>query len=451
VPMRTPPGDVIGVLQLINRKADPAHRFASPAAIEREAIAFSARSQDLATALACQAAVALENARLYAELRTTLRVIETSQQQIIQAERLRALGEMAGGVAHDFNNILAVVVGRAQLLLRQVGDPDVRRQIQVIEQVGRDGAQTVRRIQEFARMRRTRPFQRVDLSEVVHQVVEATRSRWSDEAQARGVTYDVRVETAPVPAVLGDPAELRESLMNLLFNALDAMPRGGRVTFTTAVAAERVECVVADTGIGMTEEVRQRVFEPFFTTKAEQGTGLGLSIAYGIVTRHGGEIEVRSRPGEGSVFIIRLPMGREIPEPPSAAPALPGDRQAKVLVIEDEAPVREVLVDLLSRHGHEVVACADGQSGLTRAEAEAFDLVMVDLSMPGLSGWEVVSHIRVKQPRPAVCLITGWGDQIDWDEARERGADYLVAKPFDLDDVTAVVAQALARTSHGAG
>ena len=227
VPMKTPKGEVLGVLQLMNRKPDRGRRFASLDDIAAGTVPFSARSQDLALALAAQGAVALENSKLYAELRAALVTVEESQQRIIRSERLRALGEMAGGVAHDFNNVLAVVVGRAQLLQRQIEAPDLRRQLKIIEHVAQDGAQTVRRIQEFARMRRTRPWQHVDVTEVVREVVEATRPHWSDQAQARAVTYTMRLDLAPVPPVAGDPAELRETFLNLLFNALDAMPQGG--------------------------------------------------------------------------------------------------------------------------------------------------------------------------------------------------------------------------------
>src|SRR5215467_6906554 len=209
VPMKTPKGEVLGVLQLMNRRPERAWRFESLDDIAREAVPFSARSQDLVMALAAQGAVALENSRLYAELRTALATVEESQQRIIRTERLRALGEMAGGVAHDFNNVLAVVVGRAQLLQRQIAEPDLLRQLTIIEHVAQDGAQTVRRIQEFARMRRTRPFQQVDVTEVVREIVEAARPRWSDQAQARGVTYEMHLDLAPVAPVTGDPAELR--------------------------------------------------------------------------------------------------------------------------------------------------------------------------------------------------------------------------------------------------
>jgi signal transduction histidine kinase len=444
VPMKTPKGEVLGVLQLMNRRPDRGRRFGSPEDICRDAVPFSARSQDLAMALAAQGAVALENSRLYAELRAALATVEESQQRIIRIERLRALGEMAGGVAHDFNNVLAVVVGRAQLLERQIEAPDLRRQLKIIERVAQDGAQTVRRIQEFARMRRTRPWQHVDLTDVVREVVEAARPRWSDQAQARAVTYAVRLDLAPLPPVVGDPAELRETFLNLLFNALDAMPQGGVVTFSTRSDGDRVACMVADTGVGMSEAVRQRCFEPFFTTKVEHGTGLGLSIVYGIVSRHGGDIEAWSRPGEGSRFTVRLPIGAEIPPAPPELPAPRAGRSARILIVEDEAAIREVLVDALGGQSHEVVACANGASALTLVDGRAFDLALVDLSMPGLSGWEVAEGLRAAQPNVPIALVTGWGDQVDSEEARARGIDYLVAKPFDVDEITRLVAGVLA-------
>jgi CheY-like chemotaxis protein len=201
---------------------------------------------------------------------------------------------------------------------------------------------------------------------------------------------------------------------------------------------------VTDTGIGMSEEVRQRVFEPFFTTKAEQGTGLGLSIAYGIVSRHAGEIEVRSRPGEGSRFVVRLPVAPAEASPAGPAPDPARVRPATLLVIEDEAAVREVLVDLLKRQGHAVEACESGEAGLARLAARPFDLILVDLAMPGLSGWDVARRIPPGPDRPAVILITGWGDQIDPAAVRDRGIDHVVTKPFDIAELNQVLANFLA-------
>ncbi len=263
-----------------------------------------------------------------------------------------------------------------------------------------------------------------------------------------GVVGTMRVETglqeaAPLPPVAGDPSELREALTNLVFNALDAMPDGGQVTLKTGVEGERVWCVVADTGIGMSEEVRRRVFDPFFTTKGEKGNGLGLSVVYGIITRHGGEIEVQSQEGCGSAFTIRLPVAQEIPTVEEKTPPLPPPRSAKILVIDDEPEVREVLEELLASQGHAVVACANGRSGLTALEEGRFDLLITDLAMPEVTGWQVASAVKLWHPETPVALLTGYGDRMDPEEARAKGVDFLLSKPFGLEDVEATVAQAL--------
>ncbi|PYM66021.1 MAG: hypothetical protein DMD79_03640 [Candidatus Rokuibacteriota bacterium] len=443
VPMKVPTGEILGVLQLINHKADRAQRLGSPADVERAALPFPLRAEEQASFLASQAAVAIANARLYAELRTAVKSLEESQRRIIQGERLRALGEMATGVAHDFNNLLAVIVGRAQLLLRQTKDPDLTRQLDAIEQAGQDGARTVRRIQEFARTRRHHPFRPVDLSQVVGEVVEAARPRWQAEARVRGVVYDVRVQGAPGPVVTCDPGELRESLQSIFLNALDAMPGGGLVTLTTGLRDGWATCAIADTGCGMAEAVRRRVFEPFFTTKAEQGTGLGLSIAYGIVTRHGGEIDVESRPGAGSVFTVRLPVSAPATGPPRTV-AEGADRPARVLVVEDQTPVRSLLAELLVEMGHEVVVAADGREALACLEAGAFDLVMIDLGLPGLPGLDVVAAARRRRPGVPVVLATGWPHQLVPGEVREAGIDHVVGKPFDVESLAALVKAAMA-------
>jgi GAF domain-containing protein/ActR/RegA family two-component response regulator len=433
VPLRVK-GTVIGVLSV----ADETGRVYEDAEVA------------LLQTCADQAAIALENARLYGELQQALLQVEDSQQRVIQGERLRALGELAGGVAHDFNNILAVILGRAQLLLRQVEEPRIRRQIEVVEQMALDGARTVRRIQEFARMRRARPFQVVDLSAIAAEVVEVTRARWRDQPQAGGATYEVRLETTRVPAVAGDPAELREALTNVVFNALDAMPQGGRLIIRTSASADGVICTIQDTGVGMPEAIRQRVFDPFFTTKGERGMGLGLSLVYGIIRRHGGQIDVTSEIGQGSRFTLTFPVSSAAwPDAPQQSASLPPSRRARILVIDDEAAVREFLHELLTSEGHLVVACDHGQAGLDAFEREPFEMVFTDLGMPEVSGWDVARRVKATRPGTAVALVTGWGDQIDPAEARAQGVDYLVPKPCSIGDVTAVVAEALGRAETG--
>jgi nitrogen-specific signal transduction histidine kinase/ActR/RegA family two-component response regulator len=391
-----------------------------------------------------QAAVALENSRLYGDLRTALQAVEESQQRIVQGERLRALGEMAGGVAHDFNNVLAIIVGRAEVLLSETEDPELQRQLNVIIKVALDAAQTVKRIQEFTRVRRARPFQQVNVTQLVEEIVEVTRSRWKDEAQSKGIRYEVIIDAAPTPAVAGDPSEIREALTNIIFNALDAMPEGGRLTLTSGVDGDRAFCAITDTGVGMSDEIRQRIFDPFFTTKGERGTGLGLSVVYGIISRHNGSIDVQSRPGHGTTFTLTFPVG----EPPDReTPGWTGLPRLKatgrVLVIDDEKDVGDVLRDLLTRDGHGVVVCAAADAGLATFQAEPFDLVITDLGMSGVSGWEVARQVKLGRPGTRVAMVTGWGDRIDPAEAEARGVDFVVSKPFKRDQIREVVAAAL--------
>jgi signal transduction histidine kinase len=449
VPMKTSEGEVIGVLQLINCKREPGRPLASPEAFHEEVLPFPERYGMLAASLASQAGVAIQNAQLLHELRATLQKLEASQQQVVQTERLSALGEMAAGVAHDFNNLLAVVVGRAELLLKAGQEPAVARDVQVIRQAAWDGAQTVRRIQEFTRTRQTRPSGRVDMGELLRDVVELTRGRWKDEAQSLGVSYDVRVESATVPPVKGIASELREVFMNLLINGLDAMSGGGQFVFRVSNYAETVTITAEDTGCGMSEETRRKVLEPFFTTKGARGTGLGLSVSWGIVKRHGGTIDIESRLGEGSVFIVRLPVSKQATAAEVREWTPRPARKAHVLVIDDEREVRAVLRDMLTSIGHTVVEAASGEEGLAYCESEAVDLILADVSMPGMSGWDVAAACQRRFPRVPLGFVTGWGDRLNQEEATRSGVRFVLSKPFAPVDVQALVAGVL--TPPGGG
>ena len=409
---------------------------------DRAGRVFKEREVSLLTAFGDQAAIALENSRLYGDLREALRRAEESHQRVVHGERLRALGELAGGVAHDFNNVLAIIVGRVEALLAETDNPEHQRHLDIILKVASDAGLTVQRIQGFARKRLARPSESLDLNEVVDEVVEVTRSRWKDAAQARGVRYEMVVEHGEIPKIAGEAAELREALTNILFNALDAMPSGGTVSLTTRRTGDNVFCAVRDTGIGMPDAARRRVFDPFFTTKGERGTGLGLSVVYGIVTRHGGDIEVESRLGRGTTFTIRLPIRNPTPPPETPAPATMS-RAGRVLVVEDEDEVREILTSVLRSDGHAVVACEDGDRALAALEREAFDLVITDLGMPGLSGWDVARAVKELRPGTPVAMVTGWSEQIDPAAAGSEGVDYLIAKPFRRQEIRVMVASAL--------
>ncbi len=448
VAMKTPQGEIIGVLQFINCKRVPGQPFASPEVIEREVLPFPERYRNLAAALASQAGVAIQGAQVLEELRATLQKLEASQQQMVQAERLSALGEMAAGVAHDFNNLLAVVVGRSELLLARGQEPDVTRDVEIIRQAAWDGAHTVRRIQEFTRTRQTRPAGRVDIPELLRDVVELTRSRWKDEAQSRGVSYEVGVEGGPALPVAGISAERREVFMNLLINGLDAMPGGGQFVFRVSSDAETVTIAAADTGCGMSDEIRWRVLEPFFTTKGSRGTGLGLAVSWGIVKRHGGTIEIESSLGAGSTFTVRLPVSAEEPtaEARESAPRTVG--AAHVLVIDDEPEVRSVLREMLVSFGYTVVEAASGEEGLTCCESAPVDVILTDISMPGMSGWDVAEACRRRFPHVPLGFVTGWGDRLDQEMTRRSGVRFVLSKPFGPLDVQALVAGVLPPSLH---
>jgi CheY-like chemotaxis protein len=249
--------------------------------------------------------------------------------------------------------------------------------------------------------------------------------------------------------VAGRPEELREVFTNLLANALEAMPSGGRLVFRLGVEDNGVVATVRDTGVGMSPETARRVFEPFFTTKGPQGSGLGLSVVWGIVTRHGGSVEVDSRPGEGATFVVRLPVARALPEPPAGAVPVRPARPARVLVIDDEVGVREVLRDLLGGEGYTVLDAPDGRSGLALSEAEPVELVLSDVSMPGMSGWEVAEACHARHPNVPVGLITGWGDRLDPAELTRHGVRFVIAKPFEAAEVLHRVGDALSAAERG--
>ena len=444
VPVTTTEGEIVGVLQLINCKRVPGRPLATPTSLDADVVPFPERYQNLAASLASQAGVAIQNAQLLEELRVALQELETSQQLMVQAERLSALGEMAAGVAHDFNNLLAVVVGRAELLLRAgQAPPAVSKDIQIIRQAAWDGAQTVRRIQEFTRTRQTRPGGRVDVPELLRDVVELTRGRWKDEGQSLGVSYDVRVEGDAACPVKGIAAELREVFMNLLINGLDAMPDGGQFVFHVSSDEETVTVAAADTGCGMSEETRRRVLEPFFTTKGARGTGLGLAVSFGIVKRHEGTIDIETRLGSGSTFIVRLPVSKEQDEAPAEESTPSATRSGHVLVVDDESEIRAVLRDILASAGHTIVEAANGEEALVHCETEPVDLVLTDISMPGMSGWDVAAACRQRFPHLPLGFVTGWGDRLNLEETKRSGIRFVLSKPFAPGDVLAVVADTL--------
>jgi PAS domain S-box-containing protein len=361
------------------------------------------------------------------------------RQRASQADKLRALGQLASGVAHDFNNALAAILGRAQLMRRQITDEALTRNLDIIQTAAEDAAATVRRIQTFARQSQAKEFERLEVGGLLRDAVEITRTRWENEAQTRGLEYEVELDATCEMHTRGSASELREVFVNLIVNAIDAMPFGGRLSISCEKQDERLSLRFSDTGTGMTEEVRERIFEPFYTTKGMQGTGLGLAVSYGIIERHGGHISVESELGKGSTFDIDLPMvdgvDVEVTKPVKLADAA----SLSILVIDDESFVRETLGDMLTILAHTVVLVESGREALRELELQHFDLVFTDLSMPEMDGWEVAREIRRRQPEVQIVLVTGYGKGTEPPPGEKNLIDGVIGKPFDFEQVNETI------------
>jgi PAS domain S-box-containing protein len=368
------------------------------------------------------------------------------RQRAAQADKLRALGQLASGVAHDFNNALTAILGRAQLMRRQVKDESLTHNLDVIKTAAEDAAATVRRIQTFARQSPPQEFELLNASSLLSDAVEITRTRWQNEARVRGLRYDVELHADGPHHLLGSASELREVFVNLIVNAVDAMPLGGQLIISCERSDDRLTLRFKDTGLGMTEDVRERIFEPFYTTKGAHGTGLGLAVSYGIIERHKGVFSVESEVGRGTTFEISLPAADEPAVTESKSSALQETPSLKVLVIDDEEFVRETLADMLTMLGHKVVAVAGGREALEKLSDEDFDLIFTDLSMPEMDGWEVARELRRRFGADlSIILATGHGAGTPIAPADEHLIDGIIGKPFDFDQVSEIIANVIQR------
>lgn len=364
------------------------------------------------------------------------------RERAAQADKLRALGQLASGVAHDFNNALAAILGRAQLMRRNLRDERLVHNLDIIQTAAEDAAATVRRIQTFARQSEAKEFDLLDASVLLRDAVEITRTRWQNEASMRGLFYAVEMEAEEHLYVSGNASELREVFVNLIVNAVDAMPFGGQILISSRSSDDRVQLCFADSGTGMTEEVRKRIFEPFYTTKGALGTGLGLAVSYGIIERHAGHINVESKLGLGTTFEIDLPAATFAPAPVGETLVRQETPTLKVLVIDDEDFVRETLADMLIALGHEVTLANGGFEAMEKLEADHFELVFTDLSMPGMDGWEVAREIRRRVGAEiSIVLVTGYGKATALPPGEQDLVNGVIGKPFDFDQVSETIAK----------
>ena len=374
--------------------------------------------------------------------------LQKTQQQVVQQTSLRALGQMASGMAHDFNNTLSPIIGFSELLLKHkeklANHEEVARFLQIINTAGHDAADVVRRLREFGRQREMGELsEAIDLVGLIRQTIELTEPRWKDQAQAAGLTIQLKTEFGKVPLIAGEEFVIRELLTNLIFNAVDALPDGGTITLGTACEEGWVRLWVGDTGTGMTEEVRQRCFEPFFTTKAENGTGLGLAMVHGIVQRHGGTVEITSDLGKGTTFNIRLPV--QLPKAASVAPVVESspNRTLRVLVVDDEPMLRDLVEVWLTEDGHTVATAANGMEALTRLRVDRFDVVITDKAMPKMNGEQLAVAIHSTTPELPVILMTGFGEMMKASGEMPVQITAILSKPITQESLRAALAQAL--------
>ena len=421
--------------------------------------AFSSRECEFLKQLSEHVALASHQARLYGALQQAYDDLRQSQHTVMQQERLRALGQMASGIAHDINNAISPVSLYTESLLER--EPNLsertRNYLTTIQRAIEDVARTVARMREFYRERDAQlTLERVEINRAVQQVVELTKPRWSDLPQARGAMVDLQTYLAePLPNIMGAEHEIRDALTNLIFNAVDAMPTGGTLAVrtrraTVADGETRVLIEVTDTGVGMDEDTRRRCLEPFYTTKGERGTGLGLAMVYGMIQRHSAELEIDSAPGKGTTVRLNFPaVTSSVVSTIKTKSAAVVQRPLRILLVDDDPLLIKSLQDTLQEDGHLVTATHGGHEGIEAFAAaakrgECFDIVVTDLGMPHVDGRKVATSVKGVSPTTPVVLLTGWGQRLIATNDAPAHVDKVLAKPPRLHELRAALAELVA-------
>jgi len=408
----------------------------------RKADAFRASERQFLTRVVEHMALAVQDANLFQHLTRANEELRQTQEAVVQQERLRALGEMASGIAHDINNALSPIVGYAELLLHtnMAQDPDTVRQLEMIMTSASDIAETIGRLRQFYRpMQPGEGFEAIDLNALAQEVIDMTRPRWKNMRQERGITIDLRTEFQDsLPKVHGNKSEIREALVNVLNNGMDALASDGTVTVRTGQTDRQIFVEIQDDGVGMDAEAQRRCLEPFYTTKGDRGTGLGLGMAFGIMQRHKGGINLDSEPGRGSTVRLHFPLRKLQPATTSEAQqAETKPIPRRILLIDDEPQVRELVRTMLEHEAHHVETAEGGLAGLdafhqAQLDGNPFDLVITDLGMPKVGGRLVAQQIKEWSPGTPVVLLTGWGARMRAEGELPRHVDYVVPKPPTL-------------------
>ena len=414
-------------------------------AARRQQSAFDSTASEFLTQLAEQVALASHQAQLNAALKEAYDRLQATQNGLMQQERLRALAEMASGVAHDINNAITPVTLYTELLIEEEKSlsPRGREYLGIIQRVIGNVASTVTRMREFSRPSLLpTAFEAVDLNATAREVAELTRPAWKDQVQQRGSRIRLQLELGPDPLnVPGSKQEIRDALANLVLNAVDAMPKGGTLTIRTQQQDKCVLIEVIDTGQGMTDETRRHCLEPFYTTKGERGTGLGLAMVYGTVQRHHAKLEIDSEVGVGTTMRMRFASGgAQIQAIAPQEEPVPSVGSLRILAIDDDPLVREALRYVLEVDGHVVTEADGGAEGITAFEnaiqqRTVFDIVITDLGMPDIDGRQVAAKVKSISPATPVIMLTGWGQRMLADHELPEHVDHMLGKPPGLKEL----------------
>lgn len=420
-------GEVIGVLQF-DQRGDP-HPFPR-------------NDLRLLGLFADMVATALYNQRLIERLNRSLAETRAAQERLLHAERLSALGEMAAGIAHNFNNTLFVAQGMCDVLLAKASLAGAdRTALEGVRTCVQDAAGMLRRLQVFTGNAEEEEERSAQVGEVLAEIRELTRAKWQDEPAERGLELCLVTVDEGTPPVAIPPQLLREVLTNLVFNAVEATAKSGSIELRAAADGDVVRISVRDEGSGITPEVRKKLFEPFFSTKGARGHGLGLSTSWSIVDRLGGRIEVESEPGRGSTFTVVLPRVAPRPQRPAPSDAVRRAR-GRILVVDDDPVVLETICQLVHLLGHQASAFTSPARALEVFRAGAFDAVLTDLGMPGMSGSDLAHEVQRLRPGTPVLMLTGWGADVDL--GADVPVDEVIAKPVTLEVLGEALERALA-------
>jgi len=378
-------------------------------------------------------------------LEEVLEQLKFSQTKIVQNERLSALGQMSSGIAHDFNNMLTPILGYCDLLIRspeyRKDSEKVLRYARIISTAASDAAKIITRLRKSYRPRvGNEKFARINVNEIISDAIELTQPLWKNQAHMRGINISIHNDFRSKFSVDGNAAELREAMTNLIFNAVDAIHQGGEITLRTYDKDSFVFIDVCDNGIGMNEEVQRRCLEPFYSTKGERGTGLGLTMVFGIIQRHGGEIDIESTSGKGTRFSIRIPVSNANDSSMECIVSSNAPKPLRILAVDDEPMVLEIVSALLSEDLHIIETATNGTEALEKLKHNRFDVLLTDRCMPEMNGDEVADRAKLLYPDLPIIMLSG---VCDFMSAPPNGVNALIGKPVSLDVLRKTIIQVI--------